>query len=195
MTATVVCTACKQPTTFSRLPVAACVHCGRPFDADVAKAAESALRGERPFLITLVTWGSWLMAIPMVFMMLSLVPGCPGEFSINDEPVTQEEWTARVGPFILPLGVLLLVLAVGLTKRKAWTRHVVVGLFLVPFASLLFPASRGLFGVGTILLSIVPLAVPLWYFYAKPNVVQYYRELRVNQANTPMQADLPSAGR
>ena len=137
------------------------------------------------------------MAIPMGFFLLTLVPGCPGDFSINGRPVSHEEWIASVGPVLAPFGLLVLALTYGFTKRRTWTRHVAVALFVSPAVSIFFPKSRDLWLGGAALLSLViPLGLAVWYFYAKPNVVEYYRELGTgSQANMPMQRAAGEAGR
>lgn len=179
MTQTLFCPACGLP-----VPVlaAVCPHCGAP----VPGTSTHGVRPARPGFITVLMIFLTAWAVLGLFVSPMMLYGPAGEYRINDELVTREEFqkTAML-PIILAQPFLLagLCAAWALWRERAWGRRAVVGLVTT---SALLP------GVGAMFLSGIPSVIPMvmiiggvmyaapafWYFYRKRNVVSYYRFLK-----------------
>jgi hypothetical protein len=104
-----------------------------------------------------------------------------GPQMMGGECVTREEWLNIAAPLVAVIGVLMACTSYGFAKEKAWSRHLVIAIFvlIVSYASVLG-------GLNLIRRAIMWRAIfngtlfgcaALWYFYFKPNVAEYFRQL------------------
>ena len=104
-----------------------------------------------------------------------------GPHIIGGERVTREEWLHIAAPLVAVIGVLMACISYGLAKEKAWSRHLVIAMFalIVVYASTLGVLNlihRAIMWRAIINASLSGVA-SVWYFYFKPNVAAYFREL------------------
>lgn len=115
-----------------------------------------------------------------VVLILALLP-TGISFHVDRDFVSGAELLRRLGVHMAVLDVACLSVAYGLFRQRAWVRHAMV-LWIVVFGApqYLFPSwgwtPPG--GPGPILLSLVPLAVAVWYLYLKGNVAEYFGAIR-----------------
>jgi hypothetical protein len=93
------------------------------------------------------------------------------------------------------IGVLMALIAFGFAAQEHWSRHLVIAMFslIIVYASILGALNRIHRAVmwGAIINASVFGAASVWYFYFKPNVAAYFRELR--QSTKPVGRALPLA--
>ena len=137
-------------------------------------------KSKPPFLIRVF---SWFAALASVGMYLSIVLAVLdiGPHIMGGERVTREEWLHIAAPLVAVIGVLMACISYGLATRKAWSRHLVVAMFalIVLYASILGALNlmhRAIMWRAIINGSLSSCA-SVWYFYFKPNVAVYFREL------------------
>ncbi|HEV8618037.1 MAG TPA: hypothetical protein VGQ70_00955 [Candidatus Udaeobacter sp.] len=100
---------------------------------------------------------------------------------MGGERVTRDEWLHIAAPLVAVIGVLMACISYGFAMAKAWSRHIIIAIFrliviyatslgtlnLIHHAIMWRAITNGtLFGGGSV-----------WYFYFKPNVAAYFREL------------------
>ena|SRR3984893_12042078 len=130
-------------------------------------------RGEKPILIRFGTWVA--LVLGLVWLMAALGIAC----GITDPKVLgHEDWERFLG-FLGGLlgGITLIAIGLGMRTGEPWARPLVILFWLGVGASSI---ARGVleslhtlkawFGLEWVIF----LAVALWYFYRKPNVVDYY---------------------
>ena len=108
-------------------------------------------------------------------------------YTIAGHLVSREAWW-RVSPVLVVVSALAATIAFGIRRRQTWTRHVVM---LLWFALAIATIASGLSGDiprDVLLRGLVEPAVLTvlcgWYFYAKPNVVEYFRAIG-NETDSP----------
>jgi len=127
---------------------------------------------------------TWLAALACVGMYLSiLLAVCNiGPHIMGGERVTRLEWLHIAAPLVAVIGILMALIAYGFATRKRWSRHFVIAIFvlIILYASVLGTLNlihRAIMWRAIINVSIFGGA-SAWYFYFKPNVAAYFRELR-----------------
>ena len=136
---------------------------------------------KQPFLIRIL---AWFAALASAGMYLSIVLAILdiGPHIMGGERVTQTEWLHIAAPLVAVIGVLMACISYGFPTEKVWSRHLVIAMFalIVVYASILG-------GLNLIHHAIMWRAIingtlfggaSLWYFYFKPNVAEYFRELK-----------------
>lgn len=179
-----VCPKCDESSVVERLPVEACPECGTPYPTQARLAAEAALIRSQATKPGLLVVGQMLSAmgggvILSVFLLAALGRG---QLTLFGEPVTGMEFIMRAGPTLGTVGVLLALNAVGLSRNAAWTRPIMVGVWVVPVLNGLWRLATGHFGEGTIsypfALALFALPASIVYLYRRENVTRYYDALK-----------------
>jgi hypothetical protein len=100
---------------------------------------------------------------------------------MGGEKVTRSEWLHIAAPLVAVIGSLMASIAYGLAARKAWSRHIVIAIFVL---IIVYASALGVLNVlrHTIMWRAIVNAflfgcVSAWYFYFKPNVDEYFRKL------------------
>jgi hypothetical protein len=135
---------------------------------------------KHPFAIRVLAWFSALGSIGM-YLSIFLAIYDIGPHIMGGEHVTRTEWLHIAAPLVAVIGVLMACIAYGFAAQKHWSRHLVIAVFvlIVVYASILG-------GLNLIHQAIMWRAIingtlfggaSVWYFYFKPNVAAYFREL------------------
>ena len=104
-----------------------------------------------------------------------------GPYIMGGERVTRTEWLHIAAPLVAVIGILVAFIAYGFAGQKPWSRHVVIAIFvlIVVYASIL--GALNLIHHAIMWRAIINASVfggaSAWYFYFKPNVAAYFREL------------------
>jgi hypothetical protein len=116
-----------------------------------------------------------------------LAGGLAGVFPylMDAQDVTREQWLAAAAPLFAVTIVLMAVIAYGLQRRRAWSRHAVVAHWAVVFAwgAVLWIRDAVAPGLALRVMAEAGSAglIAAWYFYRKRNVVAYFRSLDVRK--------------
>ena len=104
-----------------------------------------------------------------------------GPHLMGGEKVTRSEWLHIAAPLVAVIGCLMASIAYGLAARKAWSRHLAIAIFAL---IIVYASALGALNVlrHTIMWRAIVNAslfgcAATWYFYLKPNVAAYFREL------------------
>jgi hypothetical protein len=137
-------------------------------------------KSKRPFLIRIL---AWFAALASAGMYLSIVLAILdiGPHIMVSERVTREEWLHIAAPLVAVIGVLMAWISYGFATKKPWSRHVVIEMLalIVVYASILGALNlihRAIMWRAIINGTLFGCA-SVWYFYFKPNVAEYFREL------------------
>jgi hypothetical protein len=135
---------------------------------------------KQPFAIRILTWFAGLASLGMFLSILLAVLDI-GPHLMGGEQVTRSEWLRVAAPLVAAMGCLMASIAYGLRAGKPWSRHLVMVIFVLIFV---YASTLGTLNIlrHTIMWrAIVDAAVfgfvAGWYFYFKPNVAAYFREL------------------
>lgn len=154
-----------------------CPHCGAPLPEQLRAASRAALQRQRPILITLLMFFSFLCSIAWLAS-LAWAAVTSSTLYISGEQVTRGQFFLRVGPPLFVCGSLMLAAAYAFWKERSWGRPLICLCFvllpILSWACSTFPVFTGV----DMAMWMVYIAFLLGYFYAKPNVVRYYRYLR-----------------
>ena len=134
------------------------------------------MRQPRPPLLVL---GAVLAALAgLVCVALTVLPLWPGSQTIiNDRVVTRAYYATHAAPFTLLATTLLLAVAWGVWRERAWVRRVVLVVWaLYVVMAVLVQRSQG-GAVPAIVGGLALLACSAWYLYANPRVTAYYAAL------------------
>jgi hypothetical protein len=122
-----------------------------------------------PFAIRILTWFAGLASAGM-YLSILLVLLKIGPVVMGGERVTRTEWLHIAAPLVAAIGILMAMLCYALASRKLWSRHLVIAMFtlIIVYASMMWRAiiDAAIFG-----------GLSAWYFYFKPNVAEYFRQL------------------
>ena len=126
---------------------------------------------------------TWLAALACVGMYLSILLAVYdiGPHIMGGERVTRTEWLHIAAPLVAVIGILMAFVAYGFATRKRWSRHFVIAIFvlIILYASVL--GALNLIHRAIMWRAIINASVfggaSAWYFYFKPNVAAYFREL------------------
>ena len=104
-----------------------------------------------------------------------------GPHIMGGERVTRSEWLHIAAPLVAGIGCLMALIAYGLHAGKRWSRHLVITMFaaIILYASALGALNvvRHAFKWRAIVNASLFGSAAVWYFYFKPNVAAYFREL------------------
>jgi len=135
---------------------------------------------KKPFAIRVLTWFATLASTGM-FVSIVLAILDIGPHFMGGEKVTRLEWLHIAAPLVAVIGCLMASIAYGLAARKAWSRHLVMAIFvlIIVYASVLGALNvlRHTIMRRAIVNASVFGCASAWYFYFKPNVAAYFREL------------------
>ena len=135
----------------------------------------------QPFAIRILTWFAGLasagMYLSILLVLLNIEPARMG-----GEQVTRTEWLRIAAPLVAAMGVLMAWACYALASRKPWSRHVVIAIFalIIVYATILGTLNllRHSIMWRALINGTVFGCLSCWYFYLKPNMVQYFRELK-----------------
>jgi hypothetical protein len=140
---------------------------------------DSTTRSRPIFLSILAVWLS-LAAVAALVLGPWLLFGSADSYSINDVPVSREEFLKRSGPLLASMPIL--AIAGGVAAWYLWSeryrgRLVTLAVLILTVVGPGFvPSLQQPWSVTVV--SGLAVALPLlWYFYRKPNVVAYYESL------------------
>ena len=104
-----------------------------------------------------------------------------GPSVMGGERVTRAEWLHIAAPLIAVIGCLMALIAYGFRAGKPWSRHLVIAMFTL---IIVYAATLGALNVlrhtimsRAIVNGCVFGSASVWYFYLKPSVAAYFREL------------------
>jgi len=124
---------------------------------------------EMPFALKFIFFPYCLIGA-IVFIVTSFIPSV--EFELEGKQVSWSEWWGSgAAPFFIIIGVLLLISAIGLYRKKHRARITLITAFVV---GLLFigifeiPTKGGAVVTGILFLFLV------WYFFVKKSVRNYF---------------------
>ena len=104
-----------------------------------------------------------------------------GPSIMGGERVARSEWLHIAAPLVAVIGILMACIAYGFHARRSWSRHLAVAIFIliVVYASTLGALNmlRHTIMWRAIVNGFVFGSASAWYFYFKPNVAAYFREL------------------
>ena len=135
---------------------------------------------KRPLGIRILSWFAALASAGM-FVSIALAILNIGPHLMGGEKVTRSEWLQIAAPLVAVIGCLMASIAYGLAARKAWSRHLVMAIFVL---IIVYASTLGALNVlrHTIMWRAIVNAslagcASAWYFYFKPNVAEYFRKL------------------
>ena len=104
-----------------------------------------------------------------------------GPHLMGGEKVTRLEWLGISAPVVAVIGCLMASIAYGFATRKTWSQHLVMAIFvlIIVYASALGASNvlRHMIMWRAIVNASLFGCASAWYFYFKPNVAEYFREL------------------
>jgi hypothetical protein len=134
----------------------------------------------QPFAIRILTWFAGITSAGM-YLSILLVLLDIGPTSMGGEQVTRTEWLRIAAPLVAAMGILTALACYALATRKFWSRHVVIAMFalIIVYATILGALNllRHSIMWRALINATVFGCLSWWYFYLKPNVAQYFREL------------------
>jgi hypothetical protein len=135
---------------------------------------------KQPFGIRVLRWFAVLASAGM-FVSILLAILDVGPHFIGGERVTRSEWLHIAAPLVAVIGWLMASIAYAFAASKAYLRHLVMAIFIL---IIVYTSSLGRLDMlrDTIMWHAIVNAslfgcVAAWYFYFKPNVAAYFREL------------------
>ena len=135
----------------------------------------------QPFAIRILTWFAGLASVGMYLSILLVLLNVESA-SMGGEHVTRTEWLRIAAPLVAAIGILMALVCYALASRKPWSRHVVIAMFVLIIVYATILGALSLIRHGIIWRALINATVfgclSGWYFYLKPNVVQYFRELK-----------------
>jgi hypothetical protein len=138
---------------------------------------------KQPFGIRILIWFAGLAAAGMYLSILLAILDV-GPHIMGGERVTRIEWLHIAAPLVAVIGVLMAFISYGFATHKHWSRHLVIAMFalIVVYATSL--GALNLLHHAIMWRAIINASVfgcaSAWYFYFKPNVASYFRELKVD---------------
>jgi hypothetical protein len=135
---------------------------------------------KRPELLTIGMYGSGIFAFFLLVALLCEGAGF-GSYSINEEPVSAQEFLHQVGIFEALVGLNLLAIAVTLAGHRAWSRDLMIVFWLTMGGSaagaLRSEGDGVLFVLAVASPFLIPLGLAAWYLYGNEEAAAYYRAL------------------
>ena len=133
-----------------------------------------------PFAIRILTWLAGL-AFAGMYLSILLVLLKIGPVVMGGERVTRTEWLHIAAPLVAATGILMALICYAFASRKRWSRYLVIAMFtlIIVYASIL--GALNLIHHTMMWRAIIDAAIfgglSAWYFYFKPNVAEYFRQL------------------
>jgi hypothetical protein len=130
--------------------------------------------------IRILSWFAPLASVGM-FVSIALAILDIGPHLMGGEKVTRSEWLHVAAPLVAVIGCLMALIGYGLAARRAWSRDLVMAMFVLTFV---YASALG--ALNTLRHSIMWRAIADtslfgcasgWYFYFKPNVSKYFDKL------------------
>jgi hypothetical protein len=140
---------------------------------------------KQPFAIRILRWFAALASAGMFLSILLAVCDIDPHI-MGGERVTRTEWLHIAAPLVAVIGCLMACIAYGFATQKTWSRHLVITIFILIglYASIL--GALNLIHQAIMWRAIINASVfggaSAWYFYFKPNVAAYFRELKGSSA-------------
>ena len=135
---------------------------------------------KQPLAIRILSWFAALASTGM-FVSIALAILDIGPHLMGGEKVTRSEWLHIAAPLVAVIGCLMASIAYGLATRKAWSRHLVMAIFVL---IIVYASTLGALNVlrHTIMWRAIVNAslfgcASAWYFYFKRNVAEFFRKL------------------
>jgi hypothetical protein len=95
--------------------------------------------------------------------------------------VTRSEWLHIATPLVAVIGCLMASITYGFAARKAWSRHLVMAIFVL---IIVYASAHGALNVlrhpimwRAIVSASLFGCASAWYFYFKANVAEYFRKI------------------
>jgi hypothetical protein len=138
-------------------------------------------KSKQPFLIRILAWFAALASLGMYLSIVLAILDI-GPHIMGGERVTREEWLHIAAPLVAVIGVLMACISYGFATEKAWSRHVVIAMFglIIVYATILgaLKLIRHAIMRRAIINGSSFGGTSVWFFYFKPNIVAYFRELK-----------------
>ena len=136
---------------------------------------------KRPLFISflLVVSGAFALLLPLMFGLDLLLD--VSSYRIDGIPVSRAEFLDSAGLIALYIWVFSCVAAWAVWWRVAWSRYLILLMYVGPTLYALF---SGRFTVESIV-GFLGLVIGYWYFFRKPNVVEYF----TMASNIPLEDD------
>lgn len=126
--------------------------------------------------------GSWFAIVLAIVLAAAFFLTAAGvlPYKIAGYTVSRGAWW-RVSPVFLVVSALAAAIAFAIRTARAWSRHLVLLLWVSIAVAALVSGLSGDIPRAVLWRALAePAALTLlcgWYFYAKPNVVEYFREI------------------
>ena len=134
----------------------------------------------RPFAIRILTWFAAFASVGLFLSILLAILDI-GPHLMGGERVTRSEWLHTAAPLVAVISCLMALIAYGLGASKPWSRHLVMTIFILIIAHASALGSANMLRHTIMWRAIVNASVfgcgAAWYFYFKPNVAGYFRQL------------------
>ena len=105
-----------------------------------------------------------------------------GPSVMGGERVTRAEWLHIAAPLVAVIGILMAFIAYGFATQKYWSRHLVIAIFVLIIVYATTLGALNLIHHAIMWRAIINGTLfggaSVWYFYFKPNVAAYFRELK-----------------
>src|SRR5207248_9943816 len=85
---------------------------------------------KQPLAVRILSWFAGISSAGM-FVSIALAILDIGPHLMGDEKVTRSEWLHIAAPLVAVIGCLMASIAYGLGARKAWSRHLVMAIFML----------------------------------------------------------------
>jgi hypothetical protein len=135
---------------------------------------------KQPFAIRIFVWLAGFASAGM-YLSILLVSLEIGPTLMGGERVTRSEWLHVAAPLVSAVGLLMALISYGFAAQKPWSRHLVLMISILIIGYAVVTGALGWIRPPIMWRAIVNAtmlgAVSLWYFYFKPNVRAYFREL------------------
>ena len=105
-----------------------------------------------------------------------------GPVMMGGERVTRSEWLCIAAPLVAVIGILMALICYSLAFGKPWSRQVVIAMFtlIIVYASILGALNVIHHAImwRAIIDATISGGLSASYFYFRPNVAAYFRELK-----------------
>jgi hypothetical protein len=137
-------------------------------------------KSRQPFLIRILKWFAALASLGMYLSIVLAILDI-GPHLMGGERVTRQEWLNIAAPLVAVIGVLMACISYGFATEKTWSHHLVIAMFALIVVSASILGALNLIHHAIMWRAIINGALfggaSVWYFYFKPTVAAYFREL------------------
>jgi len=134
-----------------------------------------------PALIRVLRWLTPVFAGAM-FLSIILVLLEIGPVIMGGQRVDRDTWLHVAAPLVAVIGTLTFLASVGLARRRAWARHLIILMFAFIIAYAISARAFQAIPNGMMWRAIGNAsfagALSVWYFYFKKNVASYFAALK-----------------